>query len=500
MMEIIQNLMHGFSVALTPANLMWVTLGGVLGTIVGMLPGLGPATGVAVLLPLTFTMGPTAALITMCGIYYGAMFGGSRSSILINTPGDGAALAATFDGYPMATNGRAEAALAMSAVASLIGGVIAAVMMTFIATPVSMFALKFGPAEYFLLMIAALSMTASMSKGNVLGGFVSMFVGLIIATVGLDAQSGVPRFTFGIMELQQGIDFLILIIGIYALGEVFKSFKSINQGQKKIQKKFGKIWFTKDDWKRCLWPILRSTPLGFIIGALPGAGGTMASLMAYNNEKNMSKNPDDFGKGEIIGLAAPEAANNAASVGALIPMMTLGIPGSGTTAVMMGALLMLGLQPGPMLFVQHPDIAWGLIASMFIGNIVLAIVNIPLAGVLVRVLAIPPKILYPIVLGLAFIGTYAIGNSTMDFYLLVIFGVMGLFMSKANVPTAPMILGVIVGGTMEQSFRQALTLADGKLGIFVGSPLAISLIVLTVGSIIFPIIKQIFKKKELVRA
>ncbi len=488
--------MYGFSVALTPANLMWVTIGGILGTVVGMLPGLGPATGVAVLLPLTFSMGPSAALITMSGIYYGAMFGGSRSSILINTPGDGAALAATFDGYPMAKNGRAEAALAMSAIASLVGGVIAAVLMTFVATPVSMFALKFGPAEYFLLMVAALSMTASMSKGNVLGGFVSMFVGLMIATVGLDGQSGIARFTFGIIELQQGIDFLILIIGIYALGEVFKSFNSINDDKKKMQKKFGKIWFTKEDGKRCLWPILRSTPLGFVIGALPGAGGTMASLMAYNNEKNLSKDPDKFGKGEIVGLAAPEAANNAASVGALIPMMTLGIPGSGTTAVMMGALLMLGLQPGPLLFVQHPDIAWGLIASMFIGNLVLAIVNIPLAGILVRVLAIPPKILYPIVLGLAFIGTYAIGNSTMDFYLLVIFGVMGLFMSKASVPTAPMILGVIVGGTMELSFRQALTLANGSLGIFVGSPLAIGLIILTSASILSPLLKEIFKKKR----
>lgn len=495
--EVLASLMDGFAVAATPMNILWVTIGGVLGTIVGMLPGLGPATGVAVLLPMTFSMGPTAALITMCGIYYGAMFGGSRSSILINTPGDGAALAATFDGYPMAKNGRAEAALAMSAVASLIGGVIAAVLMTFIAAPVSSFALKFGPAEYFLLMVMALSMTASMSKNNMIGGFISMFGGLMIATVGLDAQSGVDRFTFGVMELQMGIDFLIVIIGIYALGEVFKSYKSMNGGKKQMQKKFGKIWFTKEDWKRCLMPILRSTPLGFIIGALPGAGGTMASLMAYNNEKQMSKNPEEFGKGEIIGLAAPEAANNAASVGALIPMLTLGIPGSGTTAVMMGALLMLGLQPGPMLFAQHPDIAWGLIASMFIGNIVLAIVNIPLAGVLVRVLAIPAKVLYPIVLGLAFIGTFAIGNSVIDFYLLIIFGLMGLLMSKAKIPTAPLILGVIVGNTMEQSFRQAITISNGNMGIFVQSKLAIALIVVTVLSVVYPIAKDSIVKKKL---
>jgi putative tricarboxylic transport membrane protein len=493
-LDILSNLFSGFLIALEPYHLFLITFGGVLGTIVGMLPGLGPATGVAVLIPLTFTMGPTAAMITMAGIYYGAMFGGSRSSILINTPGDGAALAATFDGYPMAKKGKAEAALAISAIASFIGGTIAAVLMVALATPVARFALKFGPAEYFLLMVAALSMTASMSKGNQLKGVISLLIGLMIATIGIDAQSGIKRFTFGILELQTGIDFLLVIIGIYALGEVFKSYKTIADGTKKPQKKFGKIWISKDDWKRSKWPILRSAPLGFIIGALPGAGGTMASLMAYNNEKQMSKTPEEFGEGAIEGLAAPESANNAASVGAMIPMLTLGIPGSGTTAVMMGALLMLGIQPGPLLFTQHPDVAWSLIASLFIGNIVLAIVNIPLAGLLVRVLAIPAKILYPIVLGLSFVGAYAIAGSTIDFYLLVIFGIMGYIMKKVDIPTAPMILAVIVGNTMEQSFRQAMRISDSNLGIFVGSTLAITLILITAGSILFPILKEKLRK------
>lgn len=496
MIDILQNLMSGFLIALEPYHLFLVAFGGILGTIVGMLPGLGPATGVAVLIPITFTMGPTAAMITMTGIYYGAMFGGSRSSILINTPGDGAALAATFDGYPMAMKGRAEAALAISAIASFIGGTIAAVLLVMLATPVSRFALKFGPAEYFLLMVAALSMTASMSKGNQLKGFVSLIIGLMIATIGIDAQSGVKRFTFGVLELQTGIDFLIVIIGIYALGEVFKSYRSITDGTKEAQKDFGRIWISKDDWDRSKWPILRSAPLGFIIGALPGAGGTMASLMSYNNEKQISKRPEEFGQGAIEGLAAPESANNAASVGALIPMLTLGIPGSGTTAVMMGALLMLGIQPGPLLFTQHPDIAWPLIASMFIGNIILAIVNIPLAGILVRVLAIPAKVLYPIVLGLSFVGVYAIAGSVVDFYLLVIFGLAGFIMKKVNIPTAPLILAVIVGNTMEQSFRQAIRISDGDLGIFVGSTLALSLIAITVLSILFPIIKEKLSQKK----
>ncbi|WP_165311641.1 tripartite tricarboxylate transporter permease [Vibrio ziniensis] len=496
MMDILSNLMNGFGVALQPYHLLLVTLGGVLGTIVGMLPGLGPATGVAVLLPMTFAMGPTAALITMTGVYIGAMFGGSRSSILINTPGDGAALAATFDGYPMAMKGRAESALAISAIASLVGGTIAAVLMTLLAEPVAGFALKFGPAEYFLLMVAALSMTASMSKGNMLKGFFSMVIGLAIATIGIDAQSGVERFTFGNLELQTGVDFLVVIIGIYALGEVFKSFRSLSEGTKKAQTEFKRIWISGDDWSRSKWPILRSAPVGFIIGALPGAGGTMASLMCYNNEKQLSKNSEEFGKGAIEGLAAPESANNAASIGAMIPMLSLGVPGSGTTAVMMGALLMLGIQPGPLLFTQYPETAWGLIASMFVANIILAVVNIPLAGALVRVLAIPPKMLYPIVLGLAFIGCYAISNSVIDFYILAILGVAGVVMKRAHVPTAPMILACIVGGTMEQSFRQAFRISNQELSIFTQSTVAQVLIAITVLSIALPLIGMLRNRKH----
>ncbi|PRR80577.1 Tripartite tricarboxylate transporter TctA family protein [Clostridium liquoris] len=496
METIFTNLMHGFTVAMTPMNIFWVTFGGVLGTIIGMLPGLGPATGVAVLLPLTFTMGPTAALITMCGVYYGAMYGGSRSSILINTPGDGAAIASAFDGYPMTLNGRAEAALAISAIASFIGGTISTIAMTFVAQPVAYFALKFGPAEYFVLMVFALSATASLSEENLVKGFISMILGLMISTVGIDPQSGIQRFTFGILELQGGIDFLVVIIAMYALGEVFKSFAALKEGKKKMQTKFGRIWITKEDWKRSWRAILRSTPLGFFIGALPGAGGTMAALMAYNSEKQISKHSDEFGKGAIEGLAAPEAANNAASVGALIPMMTLGVPGSGTTAVMMGALLMLGLQPGPLLFEQHPDVAWGLIASMYIGNIILAIVNIPMAGILVRLLAIPPKILYPIILGLAFVGTYAIGNSVVDFYLLVIFGLIGYFMWKAEIPTSPLILAVIVGNSMEQSFRQAVKISDGSLSVFFGSAICVILIILTIVSILYPFIRKAMVRRR----
>ncbi|SJL84085.1 tripartite tricarboxylate transporter permease [Vibrio palustris] len=488
MTDIFANLLDGFGTALQPYYLLLITFGGILGTIIGMLPGLGPATGVAVLLPMTFSMGPTASLITMTGVYIGAMFGGSRSSILINTPGDGAALAATFDGYPMAMKGRAESALAISAIASLIGGTIAAVLMTLLAEPVASFAIKFGPAEYFLLMVAALTMTISMSKGNMLKGFLSMCLGLAISTVGIDGQSGLQRFTFGSLELQTGIDFLVVIIGIYAMGEVFKSFKTLSEGSKNVQTQFKRIWINKQEWQRSKWPILRSAPVGFIIGALPGAGGTMASLMCYNNEKQLSKHKKEFGHGAIEGLAAPESANNAASIGAMIPMLSLGVPGSGTTAVMMGALLMLGIQPGPLLFAQHPDTAWGLIASMFVANIILAFVNIPLAGVLVRLLAIPAQVLYPIVLGLAFVGCYAISASVMDFYILIILGIAGVMMGRVNIPTAPMILAAIVGSQMEQSFRQAFRIADQNLSTFTHSGISQALLGVIALSVLWPLV------------
>ena len=303
-----------------------------------------------------------------------------------------------------------------------------------------------------------------------------------------------------ILELEAGIDFLVVIIAVFALGEVFKSFRNIAEGHKKAQTKFGKIWISMAQWKRCMWPILRSSPFGFFIGALPGAGGTMASLLSYNNEKNLSDHPEEFGKGAIEGVAAPESANNAASVGAMIPMLTLGIPGSGTTAVMMGALLMLGLQPGPMLFQQQSTIVWALIASMFVGNIILAFINIPMAGALVRVLSVPPKILYPIVLGLAFVGTYAISYSVIDFYLLIIFGVVGYFLSAAKVPATPLILAVIIGNDMEQSFRQAFVISNGSLKIFFASPLCIVLFALTIISIVGPVLRDFIVKRKNIAA
>lgn len=487
--------LQGLQTVLEPMNILWVVLGGFLGTIVGMLPGLGPATAVAVLIPITFGMDPTSAIILMAAIYYGAMYGGSRSSILLNTPGDGSAIAATFDGYPMAQKGQAGEAMAISAVASFIGGTLATIGFIFLAEPLANFALKFGPSEYFLLMLLTLSAIVSLSIGKMVKGFIAMALGLLISTIGIDPQTGVHRFTMDIPHLSEGIEFLIVIIGVYAVGEVFYNFLTIDKA-KKEKKKVGKIWFTKQQWKRSKWPILRSAPLGFIIGVLPGAGGSIASMISYSTEKQLSKKPEEFGKGAIEGLAAPESSNNAASVGAMIPLLTMGIPGSGTTAVMLGALIMLGVRPGPLLFERDPGLVWALINSMFIGNIALVIMNILLVGLLVKILDTPAKVLYPLIIMLAFIGTYTLSYSTVDFFLLLLFGVIGLFMKIMDFPIAPLVLAIIVGGDMEQNFRMALTSSNGSMSIFFASGISITLLILTILSLFYPLLINKFKKKS----
>lgn len=493
-----EGFVEGLMTAIQPINIIWIVIGGFLGTVVGMLPGLGPATAVAVLIPVTFGMDPTSAIILMAAIYYGAMYGGSRSSILLNTPGDGSAIAATFDGYPMAKKGQAGQAMAISAVASFIGGILATFGFIALAKPLASFALQFGPSEYFLLMLLTLSAIVSLSTGKMIKGFIAMCLGLLLSTIGIDPQTGVHRFTLGMPHLAEGIDFLIVIIGIYAVGEVFYNFLTIYKEKKKQKENqdMGKTWFTKEQWKRSKWPILRSAPLGFIVGVLPGAGGTIASMISYSTEKQLSKKPEEFGKGAVEGLAAPESANNSASVGAMIPLLTMGIPGSGTTAVMLGALIMLGVRPGPMLFENDPVMVWGLINSMFIGNIALVIINVLLVGLLVKVLHTPAKVLYPLIIMLAFIGTYTLSYSTVDFYLLLLFGLIGLVMKVLDFPIAPLVLALIVGTDMEQNFRMALTSSNGSLSIFFSSGISVILMILTVLSLCYPLILKLIKNRK----
>lgn len=478
----------GFSTAIQFENLIFIVIGGLLGTIVGMLPGLGPATAVAVLIPVTFGMEPTSALILLGAIYYGAMYGGSRSSILINTPGDGSAIAATFDGYPMTRKGQAGQALTLATLASLVGGFVAMIGFIFLAQPLAQFALKFGPAEYFFLLLFTLSAVVSLSKGNMLKGFISMFLGLLITTIGIDSQSGVYRFTFGVPHLSEGVDFLVVIIGIYAVGEVLYNILLLKDDSYRIKEDVGSKWITKEQFKRSFWPALRQSPVGFLIGILPGAGGSIASMISYSTEQQLSKKSDEFGKGAPEGLAAPESSNNAAAVGAFIPLLTMGIPGSGTTAVILGALIMLGLQPGPMLFQNQPEVVWTFVNSLFIGNIALVIMNILLIGFLIKILKTPANILYPIILLLAFIGTYTLGYSTIDFFILMIFGVIGLFMKILNIPSAPLILAVIIGNQLEQNFRMASVSYDSVFGMMTASPIAIFFVIITVLSVFLPML------------
>ncbi|MGE4527403.1 MAG: tripartite tricarboxylate transporter permease [Rhodospirillaceae bacterium] len=487
---VFHNLLLGLDLALTPTNILWVFIGGLMGTVIGMLPGLGPATGVAILIPITYGMNPATALITMCAIYYGAMFGGSRAAIMINTPGDASAIVSCFDGYPMAKSGRAGSALATSAIASFVGGIVGMVCLTFFTAPVAAMALEFGPAEKFSLMLFALTATITLSEGSVLKGFIAMGMGFMLSTIGIDGQSGAIRFTMGISELQDGIDFLVMMIGLYAVAEVFKNYKSIDVRYDVDAKSIGRVWLSWAEFKATIMPMLRNSPLGFCVGVLPGAGGTIATFLAYAVEKSVSKKPQTFGKGAIEGLAGPEAANNACSCGALVPLLTLGIPGSGTTAVMLGALMMLGVRPGPILFDQHPEIAWGVIASMLVGNIILLMINLPLAVPLVRLLKIPQRIMLPLILGMGYMGTYFLNYSAFDFILVSVCALGGYMLVKLEIPIPPLVLALILGSMTEQSFRNALTIANGSTAIFYEKPISLAFLVLAAVSLVYALRKH----------
>lgn len=494
MQEIFANLALGFQTAFSWTNILWVFIGGTLGTIIGMLPGLGPATGVAILIPITFGMNPATALITMAAVYYGAMFGGSRASIMINTPGDASAIVSCFDGYPMTRQGKAGTALAISAIASFIGGMIGMLFLVFLTQPIAAAALKFGPAEMFSLMLFALVATITLSEGNLLKGALAICIGLMLSTVGIDALTGIVRFTYGMTTLNDGIDFLVVIIGVYAVTEVYKNYKAIDAKYSFDSKHIGKVRVSWPEFKRSLWPMLRSSPLGFVIGVLPGMGGTIATFMSYAMEKNISKHPEEFGKGAIEGLAAPEAANNACSCGAMVPLLTLGIPGSGTTAVMLGALMLLGVRPGPTLFTDHPEIAWGVIASMLIGNIILIIINLPLAIPLVQLLRVPQRIMLPLILGLALIGAYFLNYSSSDLILVMISGVVGYIFVILGIPLPPLVLALILGETTETTLRNSLVLSNGNISIFFQKPISAVFIALAAISLVYALIRN--KRKQ----
>ena len=486
-MDVLSQLAHGFSVALTPLNLGLAFAGAFLGTLIGALPGIGPVNGVAILIPIAYALKLPAesALILLAGVYYGAEYGGRISSILLNVPGDAGAVITTLDGYPMAQKGRAGEALALSALSSFIGGTLSVIGLTLFAPLLAQWAIRFGPAEYFALMVFAFTTLSSLAGKSPVKALASSVFGLMLATVGLDPGSGVPRYTFGQLKLYDGVDFLIVAIGLFAISEVLVLMEETFLGRG-MAIRVATTLVSLKTFLASLWSILRGAVIGFFIGVLPGAGASIASAIAYTTEKRLVDREGTFGQGDPRGVAAPEAANNAAAGGAMVPMLTLGVPGSGTTAVLLGALMMFNVTPGPLIFENRPEVVWGLIASMYIGNVMLLVLNLPLVGVFARILTIPRWFLVPAIAALSFIGVYAVNNSPFDLLFMTGIGIWGYLMRKFGFPLAPMILGLVLGRLMEVNLRRALAISGGDWAVLFASPIAQVLWVLAGLSLLFP--------------
>lgn len=492
------QLLHGFSIALSTQNILLVFVAVFLGTVIGMLPGIGPINAIAILFPivLQFEMSPSSALIFFAGIFYGSQYGNSISSILLNVPGTSSAAVTCIDGNPLAKQGRAGPALAMSAVASFSGGVLSIFLLIFFAPILSRLAIDFGPAEYFVLMVCAFTALTSFSHGSFIKALFSAILGLAIATIGIDELSfgGMRRFTYGVEELGDGIDFIVVVIGVFAIGELFLYLSEMTADTAQKVAPLNKVLLTFRELKDSAAGILRSCVTGFLVGVLPGAGATIASFLAYSTEKKMAGPDSNFGKGDLRGVAAPESANNSSAVGSFIPLLVLGVPGSETTAVMLAALITLGVTPGPTMLTDQPDMFWGVAASMFIGNLVLIILNLPLVKLLAKILLVPRWVLMPLIAVLSIVGVYVLNGSEFDLVLMLIFGVIGFIMRKTGFPLAPLILGLVLGGLIEVNFRRALTYSYGEYSTFFESPISIALWMITLLSLVAPVLFKSLKK------
>ncbi len=493
-----QGLASGFDIAFTLTNLTFALIGAVLGTMVGILPGLGPSATISLLLPLSFKIGsPVTSIIMMAGIFYGAMYGGSTTSILVNIPGEAASVVTCIDGYQMALKGRAGPALGMAAIGSFIAGTIGVLGLTFVAPPLSEFALQFGPPEYFSLTLFGLLMATLLGGGSILKGLIMVVLGLLLGSVGLDPISGAIRFTWGIHMLQEGIDFVTLAMGMFGVGEIFFNLEKELKTEL-VTRKITHLWPTLRDWADSKWAVVRGSFIGFFIGILPGGGAVISSLVSYAIEKKVAKNPGEFGKGAIQGVAGPESANNSAASASFIPLLTLGIPGNPAIAMIFAALLIQGVQPGPFLITEKPEIFWGVVASMYIGNVMLLILNLPMVGLWVQLLRVPYSILAPIVVLFCCVGVYSIRNTVFDIYVMGIFGVIGYILRKVNLEPGPMILAFVLGPILERAIRQALLISAGSPLIFFTRPISGALM----GLLILFIVLQVFfnirqKKKEM---
>ena len=477
-MDIFSGLINGFSIALTPINVLFAFLGALIGTAVGVLPGLGPAATIALLMPAIYAIdAPVTAIILMAGIFYGSMYGGSTTSILLNLPGEAASVVTCIDGYQMALKGRAGAALGIAAIGSFIAGTAGVLGMTLFAPVIAGFALSFGPPEKFCLAVVGLLMAVTLSGASVVKGLVMMALGLLLASVGLDPISGKTRFSFGVIELQSGFDFVTLAMGLFGLGEIFSGLESAVKTEI-VTTKVGQVWPTMKDWVASRMAILRGTLIGFFIGVIPGGGAVISSLVSYAVEKRVSKRPEEFGQGAIEGVAGPESANNAASSSSFIPLLTLGIPGNASIAMIFASLLIKGITPGPFLIVEHPEVFWGVIASMYIGNVMLLVLNLPLVGVWAQLLRVPFGIMAPVIILFTAIGSYSIQGQVFDIYSLVGFGLFGYLARKLKFEPGPMVLAFVLGPMIEASMRQSLLMSGGSFSIFVTRPISLALLAL----------------------
>ncbi|MGB5082963.1 MAG: tripartite tricarboxylate transporter permease [Burkholderiales bacterium] len=476
-MDLFDNLLLGFSVAVSPLNLAYLFAGVMIGMLVGIIPGFGPSAALAILLPVTFGMDATGAVIMLAAIYYGSQYGGTITSILLNTPGESSSVAATFDGYPLAQQGRAGPALVMQAVASFVGGTLGVILITLLAPPFAQLTRSFGPPEFLLLVVMGLATLIVMVGGDWRLGVISAFVGFALGTVGVDLETGQSRFTFGSAEMIGGIDFIPIAIGLFGLGELYYAFYSglhvSGTGGIVQYRKERRFWPERRDYVETRGALARGSLLGFVVGVIPGAGATVASLMSYSLEKSVARNPENFGKGAMAGLVAPEAANNAASSGAMVPLLTLGIPGSASTAVLLAAFVLWGLTPGPLLMGQKPEFAWGLIASMYLGNVALLALNIFAIPLFVQMIKLPYRILAPAVILVCTIGTYSVNGSIVETWLMFAAGLAGFFMKLHGFSPAALVLALVLGPLAEQSLRQSLTISGGSLAIFVNRPLSL---------------------------
>jgi putative tricarboxylic transport membrane protein len=485
------DLHSGFGVAFSPDNLLFGMIGVVLGTAVGVLPGLGPSVAIAILLPVTFGMEPTAAFILFGGIYYGAMYGGSTTSILINTPGDAASSVSTLEGYPMACKGQGGVALAVSAIGSFIGGTFATVMLMLAASSLAAIGLMFGPPEYFALMLLALTTVAAVGGKSASRTAVSLCLGLGLSMIGVDMQSGQARFTLGIAELHGGIDTALGAVGLFAVGEALWLIAAPSSGPVE-RLPTNRLWLTLQEWRRCIGPWIRGTLVG-LVGILPGAGATLATFLAYGVEKKLAKNPREFGKGAIEGLASPEAANNSAAGASMVPLLALGVPGSATTAIMLVAFQMYGLQPGPSLLTHNHDLVWGLIASLYVANVLLVILNLPLVGIWVQLLKIPKRLLTCIMIVFATVGAYSMQGSLGDVLIVWLLGVAAVLLRRYGFPVAPVLLGLVLGPLLEQELRRSLVMASRDAALLLSRPIALAvlaLVAISLGSMLVSAFRQ----------